>query len=576
MKSNKKIPHVDVYDAIVIGSGMSGGYAAKEFCEKGYKTLVLDRGKPLNHREYKTEFKAPWEMDFRGKVPQETLDKEYAIQKDCYAINDFNKHNFINDRENPYVQEKPFSWIRSSHVGGKSILWARQSYRWCKQDFESNAQDGHGVDWPIRYKDIEPWYDYVEPFIGISGSEENLAELPDGKFLPAQPMNIVEREIKEKIENTFKERKVIPARVAHLTDPQPVHLALGRGQCQARSECDRGCSFGGYYSSLAGALPAAERTGNMTLTANAQAQEVLFDEATGKASGVKYVDTVTKETIVVHARVVFVCASTLGSVQILLNSTSNKYPNGIGNTSNILGHYIMDHLSGAGATGTYPGHLDSYYKGRRPGGVYIPRFQNWNNKTNDKHTANNYLRGYGFQGDASRTSWQVADNKSGVGADFKESNKQPGNWKFSVYGFGEMLPNYDNKVTLHKTKTDDWGLPLLVTNVEYSQNDRNLINDAETSAIEMLEAAGVKDIKPFNSLNRPGLIIHEMGGACMGKDPKTSYLNKWNQSHEVPNLFVTDGASFSSVSCVNPSITFMALTARAVDYADKLIKDNII
>ncbi|MCJ8321427.1 MAG: GMC family oxidoreductase [Colwellia sp.] len=558
------------FDVIVVGSGMSGGYAAKEFCEKGYKTLVLDRGKPLQHSDYKTESLPPWQMEFRGNVPEAELNERQFIQKKCYAVSDYTKHLFINDKENPYLQTKPFNWFRSSSIGGKSVLWARQSYRWCKLDFEANKKDGHGIDWPVRYDDIEPWYDYVEPFIGISGSIENISELPDGKFLPPLPMNVVEREIKAKIEKRYPERKFIPARVAHLTEPQKVHTDLGRGQCQARNECARGCSWGGYYSSLSGALPAARKTGNLTLTANAQVQKVLYDQASGKATGVSYVDTLTGETKQLTARIIFICASTLASVQILLNSTSMKYPNGIGNTSGVLGHYIMDHTSGSGAGGIVPGHLDSYYQGRRPGGIYIPRFRNVDLPQSE------YLRGFGYQGSAERGSWQGAIQKIGIGKDFKNSIRTPGPWWFGIGGFGETLPDFKNKVSLHAEKKDQWGMPLLVTDVSQDENTKKMKVDMMNSAVDMLKAAGLKNVRGYNHFEVPGNVIHEMGGACMGKDRQTSYLNKWNQSHEVANLFVTDGAAFASVSCVNPSITFMAFTARAVDYADKQMEKGII
>ena len=555
------------FDAIVVGSGMSGGYAAKEFCEKGYKTLVLDRGKPVQHGAYKTEGLAPWDMEHRGKAHRDDLDEDQFIQKHCYAVNDFTKHHFINDKENPYEEEKPFQWIRSSIVGGKSVLWARHSYRWSDLDFEANSKDGHGIDWPVRYKDIEPWYDYIEEFVGISGSYENIPQLPDSKFQPAVPLNVVEKEVKAKIEDKFPGRKIIPARIAHLTEPTEEQMSLGRGLCQARSECQRGCSWGGYYSSLAGALPAAERTGNMTLTANAQVQEVLYDAESGKATGVRYVDTVTGDTTEVTARVVFMCASTLGSVQILLNSKSEKFPDGIGNSSGILGHYVMDHSGGSGARGTVPGHLESYYKGRRPsGGVYIPRFKNVDSQDAD------FVRGYGYQGGASRSGWGKAFGEKGIGKEFKEKNRAPGKWSFGIGGFSEMLPRFENKVSLNTEKTDKWGMPLLVTNVAYGENTAKMKVDMMEEAVKMLEAAGLEDVKGNNGHKIPGILIHEMGGACMGHDPKTSYLNKWNQSHDVDNLFVTDGAAFSSSSCVNPSISFMAFTARAVDFADKQLK----
>ncbi|WP_338027461.1 GMC family oxidoreductase [Colwellia maritima] len=382
---------------------------------------------------------------------------------------------------------------------------------------------------------------------------------------------MVERDMKKKIEQTFPDRHFIPARVAHLTEPSEEHLALGRGQCQARSECPRGCSFGGYYSSNSAALPAAERTGNLTLTANAQVQSVLYDEETGKASGVRYIDMVTGSIIEVSAKVIFMCASTLASVQILLNSTSETFPYGIGNRYDVLGRYVMDHCGGGGASGMVPGYLDDYYKGRRPGGVYIPRFRNLNN---DKNEA--FKRGYGFQCGASRAGWQWAKNGKGIGKSFKEKIKQPGHWYFTLWGFGESLPDYENRVYLHASKKDKWGMPLLVMDVAIKENEKAMIKDMTESAIEMLEAAGLKDIKGFEGEAPPGGAIHEMGGACMGRDVKTSYLNKWNQCHEVANLFVTDGSAFPSISCVNPSITFMAFTARAVDYADKQLSANAI
>jgi len=560
------------FDAIVVGSGMSGGYAAKEFCEKGYKTLVLDRGKPIEHGKYETEFKPPWEMEFRGQMHRDEIKENYFIQKKGHGVSDYTKHYYINDQENPYVQEKPYLWTRSSKVGGKSVIWGRQSYRWNKMDFEANKKDGHGIDWPIRYDDLAPWYDYVEPFIGISGSYENLEELPDGQFLPPLPLNVVERQIKASVETNFPGRKVIPARVAHLTEPQAIHIALGRGQCQSRNECGRGCSWGGYYSSVSGALPAAKRTGNLTLTANAQVQEVLYDSKTGKASGVRYVDTVSGETTIVTARVIFMCASTLGTLQILMNSTSDSYPSGIGNTSGVLGHYIMDHIEGSGARGTVPGHLESYYQGRKPGGVYIPRFKNIKEQQGD------YLRGFGYQGGATRPTRTNAGRakQAGIGKSFKEENRIPGNWQFGIWSFGEVLPNFNNRVFLHASKKDQWGMPLLVTDVAYGQNEEKMKKDMMDSAVDMLKAAGLKNVQGTNKPMPPGRSIHEMGGACMGHDPKNSYLNQWNQSHEVSNLFVTDGAAFSSVSCVNPSITFMALTARAVDYADQQLKAGAI
>lgn len=557
----------NAYDVVIVGSGMSGGYAAKDFCEKGYKTLVLDRGERVTHGQYKTEGKAPWQMPFRGDVPAE-LKANQAIQKDVYIYNDYTRHHLINDKDHPYEQKKPFIWYRSATVGGKSLIWGRQSYRWSKLDFESNKRDGNGVDWPVRYEDIAPWYDRVEPFVGISGSYENLPELPDGKFLPALPLNVVERDMKAKIEGAFPERHFIPARVAHLTQPTEQHLALG--QCQARSECPRGCSFGGYYSSNSAALPAAERTGNLTLVANAQVQEVIYDEATRKAKGVSFVDMKTGARKQVSARVVFMCASTLASVQILLNSKSDYFPKGIGNRFDVLGRYIMDHCGGGGASGMVPGYLEDYYKGRRPGGVYIPRFRN----IRKKHEG--FERGYGFQCGANRAGWHWAKSGKGIGKSFKEKVSQPGNWYFTMWGFGESLPRYENRVTLHPAKKDRWGMPILVTDVAYGDNESAMVKDMSETAAEMLKVAGLQNIRPFEGEAPPGGAIHEMGGACMGHNVETSYLNKRNQCHDVDNLFVTDGSAFSSGSCVNPSITFMAFTARAVDYADQQMKQGKI
>ncbi|MBN8430955.1 GMC family oxidoreductase [Microbulbifer salipaludis] len=557
------------FDVIVVGSGMSGGYAAKQFCEKGYRTLVLDRGEMVKHGQYKTEGKAPWQMPFRGDVPEELKAEQY-IQKDVYIYSDYTRHHLINDQDHPYEQKRPFVWYRGSKVGGKSLIWGRQSYRWSRLDFEANKLDGNGVDWPVRYEDIEPWYDQVEPFVGISGSYEGLDVLPDGKFLPAQPLNIVERDMKQRIERAFPDRHFIPARVANLTQPAKQHLELGRVQCQARSECPRGCSFGAYYSSNSAALPAAERTGNLTLVANAQVQEVIYDEASGRASGVAYVDMRSGERKRVRARVVFMCASTLASVQILLNSKSKVFPYGIGNRFDVLGRYIMDHCGGGGASGMMPGYLGDYYKGRRPGGIYIPRFRN----INETHGA--FERGYGFQGAASRASWQWAKSAKGIGKAFKARVRQPGNWYFSMWGFGESLPKRDNRVYLHESKRDQWGMPLLVMDVAYTSNEQAMIRDMSETAAEMLKVAGLVDIRPFEGEALPGSAIHEMGGACMGRAVETSYLNKWNQCHDVKNLFVTDGSAFSSGSCVNPSVTFMAFTARAVDFADQQLKQGYL
>ena len=561
------------FDAIVVGAGMSGGWAAKEFAEKGLKVLVLDRGGKLEHStDYVTESKAPWEMDLRGKYDRDAAKRDQHFQRTNYNFSDYTKHYFINDRENPYehADGNRFDWFRTAKVGGKSMIWGRQSYRLGAIDFEANKLDGHGVDWPIRYGDLEEWYDYVELFAGISGDHDGIEHLPSGKLQPGHKMNIVERHVKEKIESSFPERHMIMGRTAHLTEPTEEQMELGRSKCQARSECARGCSFGAYFSSVSATLPAAERTGNMTLTADAIVHSVLYDEESGKASGVRYINTKTNEVTEVTAKVVFMCASTISTLQVLLNSRSETHPNGIGNSSGVLGHYVMDHIKGAGASGYIEGFDEHYYTGRRPTGVYIPRFTNLNGQDRD------FLRGYGYQGSARREGWKGANKKGGIGADFKEANKQPGRWRFSIGTRGEVLPYFDNHVRLSETKTDQWGLPILQASVKWRENERKMYEDVKKSAIEMLEAAGAVEVSGYIRPAAPGNANHEMGGAPMGRDPKTSYLNKWNQNHDVQNLFVTDGACMTSGAAQNPSLTYMAMTARAANYAIKLIKDGVL
>jgi len=561
------------FDAIVVGSGISGGWAAKELCEKGLKVALIERGKNTIHgKDYLGEGKAPWDLPYHGKIPEDTLNNEYFIQQQNYALNQSTKHFFVSDKENPYKTEKdkPFSWIRGYQLGGRSLLWYRQSYRWCEMDFEANKIDGNGVDWPIRYKDIAPWYDYVETFAGISGSKEGLPQLPDGKFLPPMEMNCVELEVKKNIENKFPGRKMIIGRCAHLTKPTKEHLELGRGQCQSRDECERGCSFGAYFSSLSATLPAARRTNNLTIFTDSIAHSVEYDKENKRASGINVVNSKTNEFSRLNARIIFLCASTLGTTQIMLNSKSESFPNGIANSSGVLGHYLMDHIFESGANGVYPGFQDKYFKGRRPNGIYIPRYHNIGN--NDDR----FLRGFGFQGGGKRPGWKRGNSIKGIGVDLKEQLKKPGPWTFSLGGFGEMLPDKRNKVWLDKSQKDKWGIPVLNIECVLRKNEKKMLKVMAEDAKEMLEASGLVDVETYNNSAPPGLAIHEMGTARMGHDPNTSVLNKYNQCHDVSNLFLTDGSCMTSSACQNPSLTYMALTARASASAVEMLQEGKI
>ena len=555
------------FDAIVVGSGISGGWAAKELCEKGLKTLVLERGRKLDHvLDYTTTNTPPWEFEHRGKNTQED-EKMYPVQSKIYAFNEGTRHLWIKENENPYTvpEGQSYSWIRGDHVGGRSLMWGRQVYRLSDLDFEANAKDGVGVDWPIRYKDIAPWYDYVERFIGVSGQKEGIAQIPDGQFLPPMEMNCVEKHVKKSIEATWSDRKMTIGRVANLTDNHN-----GRVQCQRRNLCYRGCPYGAYFSSQSSTLPAAVAIGNMTLRPDSMVESVIYDIKNDRASGVRIIDSNTKEVTEYTAKVIFLCASTLGTTQILLNSRNSRFSNGLANSSGEVGLNLMDHHYQAGAYSTFEGFEDSYYFGGRPNGIYIPRFRNvW-----DKHP--NFIRGYGYQGGAGRASWNRGNQQKGFGADFKESLTKPGPWSFGLGGWGETLPDKRNKVTLDKNKVDKFGLPVLHIDAKWRENELNMRKDYKSAAAEMLEAAGGVNVQEFDDNNVPGHCIHEMGTACMGRDPKTSVLNKWNQCHDINNLFITDGSFMTSSACQNPSITYMAMTARAVDHCVKEMKKGNI
>jgi choline dehydrogenase-like flavoprotein len=557
---NTKAKKQNTYDAIIVGSGISGGWAAKELCEKGLKVLLLERGSNVVHPNYETSTKDPWQFPYRFHLTEEDKKKHY-VQSRHWSFKEDNKHYYINDQENPYEETKRFDWIRGDTVGGRSLLWSRACYRWSDLDFEANAKDGHGIDWPIRYKDIAPWYDYVESFIGVSGSREGIDQLPDGNFLPPFEMNCVEKAFKEKIESKFADKKVIIGRTANLTQP-----VKGRGQCQSRDLCHRGCPYGAYFSTNASTLPAAFATGNLTLRPHSLVNRVIYDEQRQKAIGVEIIDTKTNEVIEFYSRIIFLNAATVATAFILLNSTSSRFPNGLGNGSDQVGRNLMDHHKGATASASVEGFEDSYYYGRRPTGIYIPRFSNL--KKNDS----DFLRGYHYGGGA----WRSRTHSDEIGASLKQAVTNPGGWQISLYAFGECLPYAENRITLNKDKKDKWGRPLINVDCEFKENERTMNKKSSEVAGGLLEAAGFKNVKANSNISFPGNANHEMGIARMGKDPKTSVLNTFNQMHEVKNVFITDGSCMTSSSCVNPSLTYMALTARACDYAVRELKKSEI
>lgn len=550
------------FEAIVIGSGISGGWAAKEFTGKGLKTLVLERGKDVKHIvDYPTTMLQPWEMEHRGQMPLSVRNENPIVSK-CYAFHEGAAHFFVKDKEHPYIQEKPFDWIRGYQVGGKSLLWARQTQRWSKYDFEGPARDGFAVEWPIGYDDIAPWYSYVEKFAGITGNKDGLDSLPDGEFLKPHDMTCVEKYFSEKISQKYKDRHIIIGRAAHLTEPKQIHFDQGRAQCQNRTICERGCPYGGYFSSNASTIPWAMRTGKLTLRPDSVVHSIIYDEKKGKASGVRVVDAHTKEMIEYYADIIFVNAAAINTNLILLNSTSNRFQNGLGNDSGVLGKYVAFHNYRARVNGEYEGFLDQTTDGKRPNSSYIPRFRNlYKQETN-------FLRGYAAGFGANRITY---NSSQGLGETLKDNlgKKQFGNWSVGSHIMGETIPKESNFVALDKDLKDPFGVPQLRISVGYDDNDEKMVKDYIEQITEMFEMAGFTNIKASDSKQAAGLDIHEMGGVRMGKDPKTSILNGFNQMHACKNVFVTDGACMTSTSTQNPSLTYMALTARAVDYAVK-------
>lgn len=568
MYFNAKGKAETTYDAIVVGSGISGGWAAKELSEQGLKTLVLERGRMVRHGDYPTAMKDDWELPNRNRPSVEKL-KDYEKQsRPGYTMNPATEHWWVKDTEHPYTEKKRFDWIRGYHVGGRSLMWGRHSYRLSDLDFEANAKDGFGVDWPIRYKDLAQWYDHVEAFAGIQGTAEGLPHLPDGKFQTGMKLSCVEEKLRDSMKEQFG-RTLTIGRTANLT--QALH---GRGACQYRNRCIRGCPYGAYFSSNAATLPAAEKTGNMEIRPNSVVHSIIFDPESKRAKGVRVLDAETGEALEFYAKIVFLCASALGSTQILLNSADEANPDGLGNSSGQLGHNLMDHHFRVGAAGTYEGLADRYEEGRRPTGFYIARFRNLPGQPARK----DYLRGFGYQGGGDRKNWTrgIRELESGLGADFKDTLILPGPWQVGMTAFGECLPYYENKVTLNRDVLDKHGLPTLTIDAEFKENEIKMRADMMDSAAEMLEAAGFKDIKPYDAGSWPGLGIHEMGTARMGRSAKTSVLNEWNQVWDCPNVFVTDGACMTSAACQNPSLTYMALTARAAHHAvEELKKMNL-
>ena len=552
------------YEAIVVGSGISGGWAAKELTEKGLRVLLLERGKNVEHvKDYVNARKGPWEYPHRGRATR-AMKEAYPVLKRDYPLNEMNLDWWASDEDSPYTEIKRFDWFRGYQVGGRSLMWGRHSYRWSDFDFEANARDGLAVDWPIRYADLAPWYDYVERHAGISGSHEEMAQLPDGRFQPAMPLNCGEEWVADRLRGHFDgRRRIIPGRVANITQALP-----GRAPCQYRNACWLGCPYGAYFSTQSSTLPAAMATKRLTLKPFAIVSELLYDRDRRRATGVRVVDAVTEQSIEYRAPLIFLCASTLNSTWVLMRSATDVWPGGLGSSSGELGHNLMDHHFELGASGSLADRSldEKYYFGRRPNGFYIPRYRNLFGDKRD------YLRGFGYQGSASRSDWRRGVAELGVGADFKDAMAQPGEWRIGATAFGEMLPVHENKVGIDETRTDKWGLPVLEIDCATGENERLMRVDMMNDMAEMLEAAGARDVETYDEGYFPGRGIHEMGTARMGRDPKTSVLNRWNQVWDAPNVFVTDGSCMTSSACQNPSLTYMALTARAADHAVKELK----
>jgi len=560
------------YDAIVVGTGISGGWAAKELCENGLKTLALERGPMVRHRvDYPTANMDPWDFPHNRQPTQEDIAKQEKQNRTGYTTRADSKHWFVNDLEHPYNETKRFDWMRGYHVGGRSIMWGRHSYRWSDLDFEANQKDGIAVDWPVRYKDIAPWYDKVESYIGVAGELLGLPQLPDGIFEPMMELNCAEQHVREKVAEHFDGRVVTAGRVAHINSDKKFE-GDGRARCQYRNRCIRGCPFGGYFSSVSSTLPAAERTGNLTLRVDSIVHEIIYDPDTKKATGVKVIDRETKEVFEFKAKVIFLCASAIASTAILMQSKSDRFPEGLGNDSDQLGRNIMDHHLGCGARGKLDGYENKYYKGRKPNGIYLPRFRNLGGASN----SDKFIRGYGYQGGGGRGNWEDAVAELSHGASLKEAILKPGGWTFGMTGFGEVLPYQDNLMTLDYDNVDQWGLPTVTFDAEFKENEWNMREDMKEQAADMLEKAGLRDVEIYDNPGALGLGIHEMGTARMGHDPKTSVLNGYNQVHTCKNVYVTDGAFMTSASCVNPSLTYMAFTARAANHAAQELKKGTI